>query len=296
LSAVAPPAVTTIRAAIAEAVAMLEAAGVPTPRVNAEWLLAGTLGVGRARLGLEADTPLTPRMAHAFGIAVRRRTAREPLQQILGWEEFRGLRLRITPDVLVPRPETEMLVEWAISLLPAAGDRRLRVADVGTGSGCIACALARARADLDLLAIDVSAAAARIAADNARTLISGARVVVADALTAVRHGALDAIIANPPYLTDAELRVLAPEIARYEPRLALAGGVDGRQILDALVDDAARGLRPGGVLVVETGGPSHVSALGVRLRAHGFEGIATHADLAGVVRFVAARRAQDATA
>ena len=287
MSAVAPP--VTVRGAIDDAVAVLAAAGVPTPRVDAEWLLAGTLGVGRARLGVDAGMPLAPEVATAFETALRRRAEREPLQQILGWEEFRGLRLRVTPDVLVPRPETETLVEWALALLPPASDHRLRVADVGTGSACIACALTSARRDLDVVAVDLSVAAARVAAENIRTLESSAHVVIADSLTAVRDRSLDAVIANPPYLTEAELHALAPEVARHEPYIALAGGIDGRRILDTLVDDAVRVLRPGGVLAVETGGPVQVTAVGARLRARGFEAIASRADLAGIVRFVAAR-------
>ena len=279
----------TVATVLECAIATLEAAGVPAPRVEAEWLLAGTLGVGRARLRLEAPTPLTAATAVAFDRAIRRRAAREPLQQILGWEDFRGLRIALTPDVLVPRPETESLVEWALARLPRAGARRLRVADVGTGSGCIACALLAARPDLDVLAIDLSPAAARVARANLGAHDSSAYVVVADSLSTVREHSLDAVIANPPYLTDAELDALAPEVSGFEPRLALAGGVDGRRMLDALVDDAARVLRPGGIVVLETGGPAHVGALSPRLHARGFEAVDSCADLPGVVRFVAAR-------
>src|SRR5439155_19024747 len=127
----------TIAAALADAEGRLAAAGVATPRVDAEWLLAGILDVGRNALAINATRPLVEMTATRYADAVRRRERREPLQQILGWEEFRGLRLRVTRDVLVPRPETETLVEWALQLLPPRSTRRLCVADAGTGSGCI---------------------------------------------------------------------------------------------------------------------------------------------------------------
>jgi len=281
----------TIGAALAEAEDRLAAAGVETARVDAEWLLAGLLGVGRNALAVNAMRPLVEMTATRYADAVRRRARREPLQQILGWEEFRGLRIRVTPDVLVPRPETESLVEWALQLLPRPGARRLRVADVGTGSGCIACALAAARADLDVVALDVSHAAARVARDNARDLRQRVRVAVGDLLGTLRSASLDAIVANPPYLADAEARGLAPEVALHEPRLALAGGSDGLGVLARLVDEAPRVLRAGGAIVLETGGAGHVEAVAARLRERGFVDVAARADLVGITRFVAARRA-----
>jgi len=275
----------TVRAALADATARLARAGVPSPRADAEWLLAGIAGRGRARLAAEMGAPLPAATALAYAAAVERRAAREPLQQILGWEEFGGVRVRVTPDVLVPRPETETLVEWALELLPVVSSRRLRVADVGTGSGCIACAIAAARADVDVVALDISEAAARVARDNLPT----ARVVVGDLLAALRSECVDAIVANPPYLTAAEIDALAAEVADHEPRLAVAGGADGLDVLARLADEVPRVLRPGGVVLLETGGSVHVTALGARLRGLGFEDVAERADLAGLTRFIAAR-------
>jgi release factor glutamine methyltransferase len=279
----------TVRAALVEATARLTRAGLPSPRVDAEWLLAGILGGGRARLGTALGAPLSAPAAEAYVAAVERRAAREPLQHILGWEDFRGVRVRVTPDVLIPRPETETLVEWALALLPAAGPRRLRVADVGTGSGCIACALAAARADLDVVAIDLSHAATLVARDNVGRHGAAVRVVVGDLLSTLRARSVDAVLANPPYLTDAETAALGPEVADHEPRLAVSGGPDGLRVLARLVDEVPRVLRPDGVVVLETGGASHVTALVARLRGLGFSGVAAGADLAGVTRFVAAR-------
>ena len=280
----------TIGAALADAEARLAAAGVETPRVDAEWLLAGILDVGRNALAMNATRPLVEMAAERYADAVRRRAGREPLQQILGWEEFRGLRIRVTPDVLVPRPETETLVEWALHLLPPVSARRLRVADIGTGSGCIACALSAARRDLDVVGIDLSEAASGVARTNARALGTPLRVVVADLMAPLRSGSLDAIVANPPYIADVQASMLAPEVALHEPRVALVGGPDGLAVVMRVADDAPRVLRAGGVVVMETGGAAHVDAVTARLRTHGFVDVAARADLAGVTRFVAGRR------
>ena len=282
----------SVRAAVNEAEGRLAAAGVATPRVDAEWLLAGILRIGRSRLGVQLDAPLPADVALAYAAAVRRRAAREPLQRILGWEEFRGLRLRLTADVLVPRPETETLVEWALALLPPPGAARLRVADIGTGSGCIACTLVAERDDVDVTAIDISPAAAAVAAGNARALGFRVGVAVSDLLQALRPASLDALVANPPYIARSETAGLAPEVTLHEPRPALDGGVSGRDVLDRLVDDAPRVLRAGGMIALETGGPAHVEALAARLRQLGFTDVACRVDLTGVVRFVAGRRAR----
>jgi release factor glutamine methyltransferase len=280
----------TIGAVLADAEARLAAAGVETPRVDAEWLLAGILDVRRAALAMSATRPLAETTADRYAEAVRRRERREPLQQILGWEEFRGLRLRVTPEVLVPRPETETLVEWALHLLPPPGARRLRVADVGTGSGCIACALSAARRDLEVVGIDLSPAASQVAHANARALAVPVRVVVADLMAPLRAESLDAIVANPPYVTDAQTPTLAPEVALHEPRLALAGGPDGLAVVMRVVDEAPRVLRRGGAVVMETGGAAHVDAVAARLRTDGFVDVAGRADLTGITRFVAGRK------
>jgi release factor glutamine methyltransferase len=222
---------------------------------------------------------------------VRRRAQREPLQRILGWEEFRGLRVRLTPDVLVPRPETEQLVEWALTLLPAPTEaRRPRAIDVGTGSGCIACALAGARRDLEVAAVDVSAAAAVVAAGNARALGLVARVVVGDLLSAFRSASADLLVANLPYVPADVIDALAPEVADHEPRSSLVGGADGLDVIRCLTPDAYRVLRPRGALVLETFGALQAETVARLLAGVGFVDVATRADLAGVTRFVAGRR------
>jgi len=269
----------------------LEAAGLPTARVDAEWLLAGLLGVGRVAvrldLGRPAPAPLVERYAHA----VSRRARREPLQRILGWEEFRGVRVHLTDAVLVPRPETETLVEWALALLPPPGGRRLQAIDVGTGSGCIACALAAERPDLDVVALDVSPAAATVARENARALgLAGrVRVVAADLFDGIRDLGAELVVSNPPYLPSALVPELSPEVRIHEPRLALDGGSDGLAVIRRIAAAARRHTRPSGALVVETAGGEQASAAAALLREAGWERVTVRADLVGIDRFVAGR-------
>ncbi|MBI2206723.1 MAG: peptide chain release factor N(5)-glutamine methyltransferase [Candidatus Rokubacteria bacterium] len=271
------------------AVAALEAAGIAPARPEAEWLLADVLGVGRFDIYLALDRELSPAKADAYERAVARRTAGEPLQQIVGWESFCGLRIRVTPDVLVPRPETESLVEWALARLPR-GPRR--VVDVGTGSGCIAAAIAHARPDVSVLAAELSPAAARVARENIAALGFAARVrvVVADVLTAVAPDGVDVVVANPPYLPDAMLPALPREIRNWEPRGAVLAGADGLRVLARIVADAARVLVRDGSLLVETAGDAQVDAVAAMFERAGYAEVAIRADLTGTRRFVAGRR------
>jgi release factor glutamine methyltransferase len=276
---------------LAAATTALEAAGLPSARVDAEWLLAGLLGLGRVAARLELGEAAPAPLAERYARAVSRRARREPLQRILGWEEFRGVRVRLTDSVLVPRPETETLVEWALALLPAPGPRRLLAIDVGTGSGCIACALASERADLDVVAVDVSPAAAAVARENVRALdLAGrVRVVAADLFAGLRDIRADLIVSNPPYLPSALMPELPPEVRIHEPRLALDGGSDGLAVIRRIATAARPYLRPSGALVVETAGGDQASAAAALLRGAGWDQVAVRGDLVGVERFVAGR-------
>jgi release factor glutamine methyltransferase len=284
-------AATTYADQLAAATTALEAAGLPSARVDAEWLLAGLLGLGRVAARLELGEAAPAPVAERYARAVSRRARREPLQRILGWEEFRGVRVRLTDSVLVPRPETETLVEWALALLPAPGPRRLLAIDVGTGSGCIACALVSERADLDVVAVDVSPAAAAVARENVRALdLAGrVRVVAADLFAGLRDIRADLIVSNPPYLPSALMPELPPEVRIHEPRLALDGGSDGLAVIRRIATAARPYLRPSGVLVVETAGGDQASAAAALLRGAGWDQVAVRGDLVGIERFVAGR-------
>ena len=281
----------TFAAELDAATTALEAAGLSSARVDAEWLLAGLLGVGRVAVRLDLAETVPAPIAERYAHAVSRRARREPLQRILGWEEFRGVRVRLTDAVLVPRPETETLVEWGLALLPPPGGRRLLAIDLGTGSGCIACALASERPDLDVIAVDVSPAAAAVARDNAQALGLAARVgvVAADLLDGVRDLGADLIVSNPPYLPSALVPELAPEVRIHEPRLALDGGADGLTLIRRIATTARRYLRPSGALAIETAGGDQVEAAAALLRAAGWDRVAVRADLVGIERFVAGR-------
>jgi release factor glutamine methyltransferase len=276
-----------VRDDLAAATTTLADAGIETARVDAEWLLAGLLGVGRAALALGLDAGLDADTARRYDAAVRRRAAREPLQRILGWEGFRGLRLRVTPDVLVPRPETETLVDWALALAPTP---RL-VVDVGTGSGCIACAIAAERPSVRVVAIDHSPAAAAAARANvdALGLADQVLVVVGDLLEALGPGHADVIIANLPYIPAGMLPTLAPEVKQHEPAVALDGGIDGLRLIRRLIATARPRLSAVGVLVLETVGGPQAPAVVELMRTAGFTEVATRSDLLGVERFVAGR-------
>jgi release factor glutamine methyltransferase len=275
--------------------ARLAAAGVDTPRVGAEWLLAGVLGTGRGDLGLLLGREPDPGLVARYEAAIERRRVREPLQRILGWEGFRGLRVGLGPDALVPRPETEVLVDLALALLPAPGAGRRPVAiDVGTGSGCVACAIAAERPDVQMIATDTAVGALRVARDNARRLGLGRVYLVgADLLTAVTPGAADLVVSNPPYLPTALIEDLTPEVRDHEPRVALDGGHDGLRALAGLVGDARRALRARGALVVETAGPRQAGAVRELMGHAGFVDIQVRRDLAGLDRFVSARAPSD---
>ena len=277
----------TVASALARGAAMLAAAGVERARVDAEWLLAAALEVPRGCLQAETARPLDGAVSARYAEALARRATREPLQHILGTQAFRDLLVRVTPAAMVPRPETEVLVDWALALLPAVASPI--VVDVGTGTGCIACAVARERPGARVVALELSPAAAELARANVAALGLEARVTVVESDLFAALGGLgaDLIVANPPYLPSADIDGLTPEVSRFDPRLALDGGADGLDVIRRLVAGARAHLNPGGALVLETAGGAQAREAAARLRAAGLTGVMTRADLAGVERFVA---------
>jgi release factor glutamine methyltransferase len=267
------------RDALDSAVVALAASGVDTPRLDAELLLAHVLGTDRAGLVLDRDRPVEGPAVRAFQDAVRRRSlGREPVAYITGSRGFRHLELAVDPRVLIPRPETEDLVEVALSLPP-----RARVVDVGTGSGAVALALKAERPDLDVVATDASEAALAVARANAARLALDVRLLRADLLDGV-PGA-DAVLSNPPYVEDGT--ALAPEIERHEPAGALFAGPDGLGVVRRLVAQAGRS--PARLLALEVG-MGQAPAVARLVREAGFPEVEVRPDLAGIDRVVAARR------
>jgi release factor glutamine methyltransferase len=271
---------TPVREALDSAVVALSAAGVDTPRLDAEVLLAHVLGVDRAALVIDRERAVRGAAVRAFQDAVRRRAvAREPVAYITGAKGFRHLELAVDPRVLIPRPETETLVEAAVDELPCGA----RVVDVGTGSGAIALALADERPDLDVVATDLSEDALAVARANAARLGLEVTFAHGDLLGGV--GAVDAVLSNPPYVEDGA--PLAPEIDRHEPALALRAGPDGLAVLRRLVTAAASA--GAALLALEVGAGQAGDVRGLA-RAAGFRRTEARADLAGIDRVVVAWR------
>ena len=218
---------TSVRDALDSAVIALGASGCDTPRLDAELLLAHVLGAGRAELVASPSRELEPDEARAFMDLGARRRGREPVAYIRGVKGFRTIDLAVDPRVLIPRPETEHVVEAALTL-----PRGARVADVGTGSGAIALALKAERPDLSVVATDTSAAALDVARANAARLGLDVELLHGDLLEPVTRG-LDAVVSNPPYVATSD--PLPPEITRYEPKEALYAGADGLDVIRRLV-------------------------------------------------------------
>lgn len=273
---------TPVRDALDGAVTAIAAAGCETPRLDAELLLAHALGVSRERLFID-DLSVAGPAVRVFQDHVRRRSVlREPVAYILGRRHFRRLELRVDPRVLIPRPETELLVEAALTLPQGA-----RVLDVGTGSGAIALALKDERPDLDVTGSDLSAEALEVARGNAERLKLDVRWFSADLLAGL-HDEFDAIVSNPPYVPDSDRATLAPEIMRHEPLSALFAGPDGLDAIRPLVNQAAA-CPVVRLLALEIGAGQSVEVAGL-MRAAGFSLVRAECDLAGIERVAIGER------
>lgn len=271
--------------------------GVGDARRHASWIAQHTLALGRAQIIAYPDAPVAPADADRARALADRRAAGEPLQYVLGEAHFFGLRLRVAPGVLIPRPETEQVVEAALERL--GGAAAPRCLDVGTGSGAIALAIASARPDARVVACDVSADALAIARGNAEALGLAGRIAFAhadalapgfpDALRAAAGLAPDArfdlLISNPPYVPDTEREAMQPEVRDHEPDLALFTGPDALVFYRAITTRAPALLVPGGTLAFETHADG-MEAVADLLRAAGFAGVEARRDYAGLGRIV----------
>lgn len=279
----------TIRSLLNDAIRRLQSAGVDTPRLDAELLLAQVLQRDRTYLFAHPEDVPAAGVAGRYAALVARREAREPLPYLLGTWEFMGLPFQVSPGVLIPRPETETLVEAAAArLAPDA-----RILDVGAGSGCISVGLARLLSRARILALEPSPEALDVARRNVEALGFSGRIQVI-------HGRfpedtaqlrdLDAIVSNPPYIPSAEVDELEPELRHHEPRAALDGGPDGLDVLRPLVRIGPDLLKPDGLLAVEVA-MGQAGLVGELLRTDGcWRAIECVQDLAGILRVVLARR------
>jgi release factor glutamine methyltransferase len=258
--------------------------GVDAPRLTAEILLGHALSCDRVRLYLDFDKPLGAPELTAFRELVRRRAAGEPTAWLTGRREFLGHAFRVDPRVLVPRPETELMVEAAIALLPPQG----MLLDLCTGSGCIAISIALARPDARVVATEISPEALAVARENATALGATVELLEGDLDAPVAAGErFDLILSNPPYVPSGEIEGLSREVRR-EPRIALDGGNDGLNVIQRIVSCAPSRLRPGGLLLIEMH-ETHADALPALCLAAGFGEAVVHRDLAALPRWVVAR-------
>ena len=232
--------------------------GIESPRLDAEVLLAAVLGRDRMYLYVHFDEPLEPEELALFRSYVKERAAHVPLAYVLGRREFMGLEFRVTRDTLIPRPDTEILVQCAVDFLCArleAGATACTIADIGTGTGAIALSTLRYTEGTRADAVDISSAAAAVARDNAEMLGLTERVEVhvGDLLAPLAGRRYDMILSNPPYIPTADIATLMPEVRAYEPHLALDGGADGLNIYRRLMSEAPALLKDGGAIAVEVG-------------------------------------------
>jgi release factor glutamine methyltransferase len=277
---------TTIGQALASSVARLRAAGVPEPEADAQVLLAHALATSRAGLIAAARDPLAPAVVSRIETALGRRERREPVAYIVGEREFWSLSIVVDRRVLVPRPETELLVELACRVAPGAR----RVLDCGTGSGALAAALATELRAAHVWASDRSRDALAVAAVNVGRHAPGVRLVAGDLLASFAEATFDLVVSNPPYCTEGELAGLEPEVRDFEPRLALAAGADGLDVLRALVADGGRVLAAGGWMLVEVGAGQAAAVRDLFAVDGCYTSIVVERDHAGIARVVGARK------
>ena len=286
-----PSTTATLQAHVAEAAAALGAHGIGAveARLDARLLAQHVLDWDAAQFLTRAVESPPPSFPTRFAALVERRARREPIAYIIGAQEFWGLDFEVTPAVLIPRPETELIVETALERLAAIGDPR--VVDVCTGSGCVAIALALHRTDARIVATDLSADALRIAQRNAGRHGVAARVqLVRTDLMAGLSGGFDAIVANPPYVPEVDAPGLQPEVRDYEPGLALFAGPDGLAVIARLVETSASRLRAGGLLLFEIGAGQGEAVAGLIARTAGLRMVALRRDLQALPRTVIAER------
>jgi len=274
----------TLREAIAMGTKYLE--GDDAGR-DAQLLLLHMLGLGRTALFTEPERPLSKAEQAAYEAAVARRAAGEPVQYITGQQEFYGLMLKVSPAVLIPRPETELLVEAVLARLPA--NQPVRIADVGTGSGAIAVALAYALPMAQVTAVDLSEAALKVATENAAAhgVTGRVKFLLSDLLARAGAEPFDAVVSNPPYIPEGDRDSLHRQVKDHEPEMALFAGADGLEVYRRLVPQAWAALKPGGLLAMEIG---YGQREAVAALVSGWNEVEFLDDLQGIPRVVLARR------
>ncbi len=284
----------TVRFVLDASAAYLGRRGVEDARLDAEHLAARLLRCRRLDLSMRSEQTLSARQLEAMRRGVQRVGAGEPVQYVLGQWDFRGLTLKTDARALIPRPETEMLVQLLLDSPVLRGREPLRVLDFGTGSGCIALSLVAERPAARVVAVDVSGTALDLARENAAALgladrVTFLNVADIDLADVLEPGSMDAIISNPPYIPSAACDKLPLKVRGFEPRGALDGGPDGMQVIRHLLEEATLLLATGGAIFLEISAEDNQARVLTRqMEAIGFDTIAVHRDAGGHARFLAA--------
>jgi len=282
-----------LKQALTSAITRLSADQTPSPRMNAELLLMFTLGCDRAYLHAHPERELTSEEGERYDRALGERSRGIPTQYITGHQEFWGMDFIVTPAVLIPRPETEHVVETVLELTNKSGTlapvRSVRIVDVGTGSGCIALALAKELPLAEIHATDISAAALEIARANAarHQLEERVEFQCVDLLGGFRASSFDIVVSNPPYVGESEADQVQLEVRKFEPRNAVFAGPTGVEVIERLIPQAQAALRPGAWLVMEISG---TIADNVQALLHSWDDVCVIRDLQSIPRVVRARK------
>ena len=269
----------------------MQAAGIETPRLEARLLLAFVLKVSNASVIAGTYAAPTPEQVAEFSRLISERARRVPLAYLRGTQEFYGLDFAVSPATLIPRPETEMLVEMVLKATFPQKDAPFLLADVGTGTGCIPISAAVNQANLQAVAFDISADALTVAQSNAalHNVLNRVRFVQGDLLAGANVETFAMIVSNPPYIPQGDIADLQPEVRDFEPRLALVGGADGLEIYRRLIPQAWRALKRNGVLSVEIG-QGQAADIAELFAGAGFAAIETQKDFAGIDRIVSGKK------
>lgn len=276
----------TVKEALAEGSKKLRESGVDTPELEARMFLKASLGVDEAFLFAHPESITDEKARTLYAQCIERRLRNEPAAYILGEKEFYGRRFVVDSGVLIPRPETELLVEAALGIINLS-QSETNVADVGTGSGCVAVTLALEAPGIKVTATDISQSAIETARLNAQSLgaLGSVQFVCGDLLDPIQNGTIDVVVSNPPYVTSKEYEELSREIRDYEPRKALVAGKDGLKIIGRIIADSPRVLRRQGYLLLEIGF-AQAEDVARLMEAEGFDSIETFKDLGGIARVV----------
>jgi release factor glutamine methyltransferase len=281
-----------LRSALLRGAGFLRDAGIDSAQIDAEVLLRHVLGIEKAQLYSALDEPLRTGHRRRFQEMLERRMRREPVAYITGRKEFWSLDFVVTPEVLIPRPETELLVEVALHRLKGTPSRTPKILDLGTGSGILAVCLAKERLEANVLAVDIASPALEVARINARRhgVSEGIDLIHGDLFAALgaEKRLFDLIVANPPYIRTGELSLLAPEIRQWEPMTALDGGPDGMEYYRRIIGRAHEYLAPGSSIVLEIGADMAPVVSELFARWGGYGPASLYQDYAGKDRVIAA--------